>query len=303
MAEIKTAKFVWINGSFVKWNEAKVHVMTHALHYGSAVFEGIHSYKTKKGTAIFRLDEHISRLLFSADALSMKINFTESQLKDAIKKLLKMNKLSDAYIRPLAYYGYGNVGVFPKDIKADVMIAAVQEYSYYKKCLRIATSRFLKHHDKSTIFGTKISGNYVNSIIAMFEARKKGYDEALMLDHDGFVSEGPVQNLLMIKKNVLIAPKSSGALLGLTRDTIMEIARGMGMKVLEKNVTLEEVKNADELFFSGTATELGPIESVDDVTIGNGKCGRITAKIMDKFGQIVRGKDKKYNKWLTYLIN
>ena len=301
MAEVKKSEFIWMNGNFVRWGDAKVHVMTHALHYGSAVFEGIHSYKTDEGTAIFRLDEHIERFFYSAEAMSMKINFTKTQLKDVIKKLLKLNKLNDAYIRPLAYYGYGNVGVFPKEIGNDLLIVSVPEYSYYTRSLRIATSGFVKPVEKSTVFGTKISGNYVNSILAMFEARKKGFDEALMLDYDGFVAEGPVQNILLVKNGSLIAPISRGALLGITRDTIMKIGKEIGLKVYEKKVRLAEVKKADELFFTGTATEIGPIASVDDTKIGKGECGEITAKIKAKYLDVVRGKEKKFRKWLDYI--
>ena len=301
MGEIKTTEFIWMNGDLVRWNNAKVHVMTHALHYGSAVFEGIKSYKASKGTSIFRLDDHINRFFYSVNAMSMRLNITKKQIKDAIKKLLKLNKLNDAYIKPMAYYGYGNAGVFPKDIGTDMLIIAVPEYPYYAKNLRIITSSFVKHYDKSTIFGTKISGNYVNSVIAMYEARKKGFDEALMLDYKGCVAEGPLQNIFLVKNEALIAPISSSALLGITRDTIIHIGKDLGLKVYEKKVNLDQVKNADELFFCGTATEIGPIASVDDVKIGNGACGEVTSIIRNKYSEVVRGKDRKYIKWLTYI--
>ena len=301
MAEIITAKFIWMNGKLVRWNDARVHVMTHALNYGTAVFEGIHSYNTGEGAAIFRLDEHIRRFFYSARSLSMSLNFTKHQLKKAIKKLMKANGLSEAYIRPFAYYGYGNVSVFPRDINSEMTILAIPEYGSYPKNLKVITSKYAKPSQKSTVFGAKISGNYINPIIAMFEARKKGYDEALMLDCEGYVAEGPIQNMFMVKNGAIITPDSRAALLGITRDTIIKIGNSLGFHVYEKKVTLKEAKKADEMFFCGTATEIVPISSVDDVKIGNGNCGEITSILKNKFQEIVRGKDRKYIKWLTYI--
>ena len=281
--------------------DAKVHILTHALHYGSAVFEGIHSYKTDDKVAIFKLNEHIERLFYSANALSMKIKFTGQQLKNTIKKLIKKNNLRDAYIRPLAFYGYGNIGVFPKDIPVSIAIITIPWGHYYSKDLKIMTSKYLRHSEKSTVFGAKISGNYANSILAMYEARKKGYDEALMLDDEGFVAEGPAENIFIVKREKIITPSSRSALPGITRHSILKISKDLGIKAYEKKVTLDEVKNADELFFSGTATEIAPIIAVDGKGIGNGKAGEITSRIRDKFYDIVRGKDKKYRGWLTYV--
>lgn len=298
---INTTEFVWMNGAFVKWEDANVHILTHALHYGSAVFEGIHSYKTGQGASIFRLKEHVSRLFFSANSIEMKIPFTSDQIKEAIKDLLKMNRLYDAYIRPLAYYGYGNLGVFPKEIPIGVSIIAIPWTGYYSRDLRVMTSRFVRHSEKSTVYGAKISGNYANSILAMFEARQQGYDEALMLDSGGFVSEGPAENIFIVKGGKLITPKSMSALPGITRDSIIKLGSDIGIKSIEKKVRLEEVKNADELFFCGTATEVAPIISVDDVKIGSGKIGRVTSKIKNKYLDVVRGKDEKYRKWLDYV--
>lgn len=298
---IKATKFIWIDGKFVRWQDAKVNILTHSLHYGSAVFDGIHSYKTEKGIAIFRLDDHINRFFLSANAISMRLKFTKKQLKNAIKKLIKINKVSDAYIRPLAYYGYGNVGVFPKDVPTNVALITVPWEHYYSKDLRIKTSRFVRHSEKETVYGTKISGNYANSILAMYEARKKGYDEALMLDDDSNVAEGPAENIFVVKNKKLITPNSRSALPGITRKSILEISRDLKIKAYERKVSLQEVKNADELFFCGTATEVAPIISVDGKKIGNGKAGETTIKVRDKFYNVVRGKDKKYEKWLTYV--
>ena len=298
---MRKAKVVWMDGKFVKWQDAKVHILTHALHYGSSVFEGVHSYKTDKGAALFRLNNHIDRFFRSANALSMKINFTKKELIDAIKELVKKNKIGDGYIRPLAYYGYGNVGIFPKDIPAKVALVAIPWGKYYSKSLRIMTSKFTRHSEKSTVFGTKISGNYANSILAMYEARQKGYDEALMLDHEGYVAEGPAENIFIVKNKVLMTPGSKSALYGLTRNSILEISKGFRIKAYEKKISLNAVKNADEVFFCGTATEIAPVVEVDNKKIGNGKPGKITLMIMEKYMNIVSGKDEKYGKWLTYV--
>lgn len=300
---VKTSKFIWMDGKFVKWEDAKVHVLTHALHYGSAVFEGIHSYKTDKGTAIFRLNEHIERFFYSAGALRMRIKFTKEQIKGAVIKLMKINNLDDAYIRPLAYFGYGKIGVFPKDAPTNITIIAIPWQHYYSNPLSIMTSRFVRHSEKSTVFGAKISGNYANSILAMHEAREKGYDEALMLDESGFVSEGPAENIFIVKNGQLTTPNSRSALHGITRDSIIKVGKDLGIKSYEKKVTLQEVKNAGELFFCGTAVEVAPIISVDGKKIGDGKVGKVTSKIKDKFYDVVRGKDEKYTKWLTFYEN
>lgn len=298
---IKETEFIWMDGKFVRWKDAKVHILSHSLHYGSAVFEGIHSYKTEKGTAIFRLDEHIDRFFLSANAMSMKLRFSKQQLKSTIKKLVKVNKVSDAYIRPLAYYGYGNIGVFPKDVPTNVALIAIPFEHYYSKNLRLMTSRFVRHSEKETVYGTKISGNYANSILAMYEARKKGFDEALMLDDDGNVAEGPAENIFIVKNKTLITPNSKSALPGITRSSIMQLAGDMGFKAYEGEVDLREAKNSDELFFCGTATEIAPIISVDSRKIGNGRAGEITLMIKAKYNDAVRGKYKKYEKWLTYV--
>ena len=301
MVQVISTKYIWMDGKMVPWDKAKIHILTHSLHYGSAVFEGIHSYKTNDGTIIFRLNEHIERFFKSANAMSMNLRFTKEQLKTAIKKLIKINNLSDAYIRPLAYYAYGNIGVFPKDVPTNITLIAIPWSHYYSKDLRIMTSRFIRHHEKTTVFGTKISGNYANSILAMYEARKKGYDEALMIDFDGYVSEGPAENLFLVKNGNLMTPNSKSALHGITRNSILEICKNLGLKCYEKKVTLNEVKNADELSYCGTATEIAPIMSVDNKKIGNGEAGKINLRIKDDYMDIVKGRNKKYNKWLTYV--
>lgn len=301
MAQVISAKYIWMDGKFVEWEDAKIHVLTHALHYGSAVFEGIHSYKTNNGTIIFRLNAHIERFFKSANAMGMKLGFTKEQLRSAIKRLIKINNLSDAYIRPLAYYGYGDMGVFPKDVPTRITLITIPWSHYYSKNLRVMTSKFIRHHEETTVFGTKISGNYANSILAMYEARKKGFDEALMIDSDGCVSEGPAENLFLVKNGGLMTPNSKSALYGITRSSILEICKDLGLKCYEKKVTLSQVKNADELFYCGTATEIAPIASVDGRKIGDGEAGEITLRIKDVYMDIVKGRNKKHKKWLDYI--
>ncbi len=298
---VAETKFVWMDGKFVKWHDANVHILTHALHYGSSVFEGVHSYKADMGTALFRLNEHIGRFFHSANALSMKVNFTKNELLNAIKELVKKNKLEDGYVRPLAYYGYGPIGIFPNDIPTNVTLVTIPWEHYYSKDLRIVTSKYIRHSAKSTVFGAKIGGNYANSILAMYEARKKGYDEALMLDEEGYVSEGPAENIFIVKKGVLKTPDSKSALHGITRDSILKIGKDLGIKAYEAKIPLSEVRNADEVFFSGTATEIAPVIEVDGKKITGGKPGKITSRLKARFYDIVRGKDKKYKRWLTYV--
>lgn len=298
---VSMSKFVWMDGKFLKWKEARVHASTHALHYGSAAFEGIRSYDTDKGTAIFRLQDHLNRLFYSAATLGIKIKFSKREIAKAIKSLLKKNNLRSAYIRPLAYLGYGNIGVYPRNVGSNILIIVLPDYDRQEKPLRVKTSSFLRPIEKSTKFGAKISGNYVTSVLAMQEARNKGYDEALMLDAEGFVSEGPIQNIFMVKNKSIIAPSSRSALHGITKDSVINICKDLGMNCYEKKISLRELKAADELFFCGTGSEVVPIISVDDKKIGDGKVGSITKKIMGRYFDAVRGIDKEYIKWLTFI--
>ena len=301
MAEVKKSKFIWMNGKFLKWDDAKVHILTHALHYGSSIFEGIHTYKTKKGTAMFRLNEHIVRFFHSANAISMQIRFSKDDLKKAIIDLVRKNEIEDGYVRPLAYYGYGNIGIYPKDIKTEIALVTVPWGNYYYKNLKVMTAKFFRHSEKSTVFGAKIGGNYANSIVAMFEARKKGYDEALMLDQQGYVAEGPAENVFMVKNGVLMTPNSKSALHGITRDSLIKIAKDLRIKVLERKITLKEFHNADEVFFCGTATEIAPVVEIDSRRIGKRNIGKVTEMLKRTFYDVVRGNHKKYDKWVTYV--
>lgn len=292
---------IWINGKIIDWNKAKIHICSHSAHYGYSAFEGIHSYKTKNGTTLFRLKEHLERFLYSAKVLGMKLKFNFNDISKAIKKIIKINKLGDAYIRPLAFYGYGSLDVYPKNIKPSIAIIAMPCKSKKKSPIRLKTSKLKKVNPEAFIYGTKISGYYANSILAMHEARIKGYDEALMLDNKGKVAEGPCQNIFMVKGNELITSNSKSILPGVTRDSILKISKDLGFNSYEKEITLKQLKNADEVFYCGTLSEIVPIGKIDKSIINNGKIGEFTLKLRKEFEKIVRGENYKYKKWLDYV--
>ena len=298
---MNTAKYIWIDGKYAEWKDAKIHLLTHALLYGSAVFEGIHSYSTQKGTAVFRMNEHVERLFHSAKSFGMKIKYSKQDVGNFIKELIRKNKIGDGYVRPTAFYGYGTIGVYPENVPTSLAIISIPWKRYFTKNLRVMVSKYIRHSEKSSVFGVKISGNYANSILAMREARMKGYDEALMLDCHGYAAEGPAENLFIVKGKNLITPASRSALHGITRDTILELSREIGINSYETDVKIEEVKNADELFFCGTMMEIAPIISVNGRKIGGGEKGKITKKIEGRFYSAVRGKEKIYEKWLSYV--
>lgn len=291
---------IWIDGKICEFEDAKIHILTHALHYGTACFEGIHSYKTEKGTAIFRLKEHLDRFFESAKVLGMKLNYSYNEIFDAIKNLIKINELGDAYIRPLAFYGFGSLDVYPKNIKPSVAIITLPCSSIERNPIKLKTSSFKKINPGAFIYGTKLSGFYANSVMAMHEARIKGYDEALMLDDNGKVSEGPCQNIFMVKNKNVITSNSRSILPGVTRDSLLKLSKDIGFKAGEKEITLKELKNADEAFYCGTLSEIIPIGKIDSSAIGNGETGEITKKLKEEFSKIVRGKNDKYKKWLEY---
>lgn len=292
---------IWIDGKICKFKDAKIHVLAHALHYGTACFEGIHSYKTEKGTAIFRLKEHLDRFFDSAKVLGMKLNYSYDDVTKAIKKLIKINKLGDAYIRPLAFYGYGSLDVYPKSIKPSIALIALPCKSKERKPIKLKTSLLRKINPSAFIYGTKLSGFYANSIMAMHEVRLKGYDEALMLDDKGKVSEGPCHNIFMIDGDEVITSNSRSVLPGVTRNSLLKLSKDLGFKAGEKEITLRELKNADEAFYCGTLSEIIPIGKIDNSKIGNGKMGKVTQKLKEEFHKIVRGKNKKYESWLGYV--
>lgn len=292
---------IWIDGKIVPWHEAKIHICTHSIHYGDSVFEGLHSYKTENGTAIFRLKEHLDRFFDSAKVLGMKLRFSYDDITKAIKKLIKINKLGEAYIRPLAFYGYGSLDVYPESIKPSIALIALPCKSRERKPIKLKTSLLRKINSSAFIYGTKLSGFYANSIMAMHQARIKGYDEALMLDDKGNVSEGPCHNIFMINGGEVITSNSRSILPGVTRDSLLKLSKDLGFKAGEKEISLRELKNADEVFYCGTLSEIIPIGKIDNSKIGNGKIGKVTQKLKEEFHEIVRGKNNKYESWLEYV--
>ncbi|MBN2655194.1 MAG: branched-chain amino acid transaminase [Nitrospirae bacterium] len=299
----KTEK-IWMNGKLVAWDDAKVHVLTHTLHYGLGVFEGIRCYNTPKGPAVFRLDEHIHRLFQSAHIFLMDIPFTEQQIKKALINTVKANKLKECYIRPIVYIGYGAMGLYPKENTVDVSIAAWPWGAYLgedglEKGIKVKTSSFIRNHVNSNMSRGKVCGYYVNSQIAKKEAISCGYDEALLLDTEGYISEGSGENVFIVRNGVLKTTPLTSILEGITRDSIIEIARSSGIEAVEERFTRDEVYISDEAFFTGTAAEVTPIRELDGRKIGEGKAGKITKKLQSAFFDIVHGKSSKFRSWLT----
>ena len=296
---------IWMDGQLIDWRDAKVHVFTHTLHYGCGAFEGVRAYQTDKGTAIFRLQEHTQRLFNSAKILRMQIPFSQEQLNEAHKQVLRENKLSSAYIRPLVWIGSEKLGVSPKGNTVHAMIAAWTWGAYLgedglNKGIRIKTSSYARHHVNITMTQAKTVSNYTNSILANMEATDDGYDEALLLDSSGFVSEGAGENLFLVKDGVVYTPDlSAGALNGFTRNTVLHICKDLGLEVVQKRITRDECYIADEMFFTGTAAEVTPIREMDRIQIGQGARGPITANIQSAFFDIVNGRNPKYAHWLT----
>lgn len=299
----KTDK-IWMDGKFVSWDDANVHVLTHSLHYGLGVFEGIRCYKTAKGSAIFRLDEHVQRLFDSAHIFLMEIPFSKEQIRNAIIETVRVNKLRECYIRPLVYIGYGAMGLYPKGNPINVSIAAWPWGAYLgdeglEKGIKVKVSSFTRHHVNAAMTKGKVSGYYVNSQIAKKEAIACGFDEALLLDTEGYVSEASGENIFIVRNNVLKTTPLTSILDGITRDSIMQIARDNKITVKEERFTRDEIYIADEAFFTGTAAEVTPIREVDGRAIGDGKRGKITKKLQAIFFDIVKGKNARYKHWLA----
>ena len=294
-------KHIWLDGKLVPWDEAKVHVLAHSLHYGSAVFEGIRFYKTSKGPAIFLLDKHVKRLVFSAKTVGMKLPYTEKQLSDAIIQTVKENDIPAGYIRPLCFYGYGNLGVSPKDVPVQVAIAVWPWGAYLgDEPTKVKISSFIRLHPKSTVQDAKISGHYFNSLLAGNEARGEGYDEALLLDYEGNVAEGSGENLFLVKDGVIFTPSLGTILPGITREAVMTLAKNLGLKVEEKKITRDQLSTMDEAFFTGTAAEVASIASFDGKELPHFP-GPVTTKLRDAFMDITHGRNHEYDDWLTYL--
>lgn len=293
---------IWFNGKFVNWNDAKIHVLTHSLHYGLGVFEGIRFYDTDYGAAVFRLKEHIERLFKSADRAMMKIPYSQKEIIEAIKETVRINKINQGYIRPIIFYGYGKMGLIPEWANIEIAIAVWPWGSYLgEESIKVKTSSFVRIHPKTTYTDAKITGHYVNSILASLEARRGGFQEALLLDYQGNVAEGPGENIFIVKNHKIVTPPLGNILPGITRISIIELARDEGYQVEERILNLPEIKSSDETFFTGTAAEITSIKQIDETIIGNGKIGIITSELKEKFLDIVHGRDKKYEKWLSYV--
>ena len=298
--------FIWYNGELVEWRNATTHVLTHTLHYGMGVFEGVRAYETANGPAIFRLQDHTDRLFRSAKILGMQLPFSKEQINQAHLDVVKANKLASCYFRPMAFYGSGKLGVAPKQDDVQVIVAAWPWGAYLgeeglEKGIRVKTSSFTRHHVNITMCKAKANGNYMNSILANNEATADGYDEALLLDADGFVAEGSGENIFIIRNGKMYTPDLTSALEGITRDTVVQIAGEMGLQVIEKRITRDEVYSADEAFFTGTAAEVTPIRELDRRAIGEGKRGPITAEIQKRYFDCVKGLDSSKQNWLTYV--
>jgi branched-chain amino acid aminotransferase len=296
--------FIWFDGQLVPWRDANTHILTHSLHYGLAVFEGMRAYDTAKGTAIFRLPEHIERMYNSAHIYMMKIPFAREKLMQAQIDVVRENKHEACYIRPIAFYGSEKMGVSPIGARVHVAIAAWPWGAYLgpdalEKGIRVKTSSYARHHVNVTMARAKMSGTYPNSVLATLEATQHGYDEGLLLDVDGFVAEGAGENIFVIKDGVLWEPELTSALTGITRSSVIELARDLGYEVRAKRLTRDDIYIADECFFTGTAAEVTPIRELDERIIGEGKAGPITKAVQKAFFDVVTGKDKKRRKWLT----
>jgi len=297
---------IWYDGKLVPWREATTHVLTHSLHYGLAVFEGLRAYQTAKGTAIFRLKEHTERLFNSAHIYMMKIPYDRETLMAAQKEVVRANKLDSCYVRPIAFYGSEKMGVSPKGAKVHVAIAAWPWGAYLgseglEKGIRVKTSSYARHHVNVSMCRAKYSGTYANSILANMEATEHGYDEGLLLDVDGFVAEGAGENLFMIKNGKIVEPELNSALIGITRDSVIQLAGDLGYTIGAKRITRDDLYIADEVFFTGTAAEVTPIRELDGRTVGTGKRGPLTEKLQSMFFDVVNGRSDKYGHWLHYV--
>jgi branched-chain amino acid aminotransferase len=298
---------IWMNGKFVPFKNAKVHVLTHALHYSTAVFEGIRCYNTPKGSAIFRLPEHVDRLFKSAKLYSMKMEFSKEVITEAIVKTVKASTLKECYIRPIAYYGYGAMGLTPTPNKVDVAIACwewkIGESKAGKQTgARCKISSWLRIDSRSQPMQAKAASNYANAALARVEALKDGYDESIMLNYQGKIAEGSAENIFIVKNNqIFTPPTTSGILEGITRDSVIQIIKENGEDVIEKDLDREDLYVADEVFMTGTAAEVKSVTEIDQITIGNGKPGPKTRELQKLFMSVVMGKDDRFLSWLRYI--
>ncbi len=296
---MQETKYIWHNGTFVPWQDATVHVLTHSLHYGSAVFEGIRVYETDRGPAVFRLKEHVQRLLYSAAAMRMEVPYSEEEIMQAIRDTIIKNGVSSCYVRPIVFYGYGNMGLKPRGARVEVAIAVWPWGSYLgDDPVRVMVSRFIRIDPKSSVTDAKISGHYANSILASLEAKENGYDEALLLDSEGNIAEGPGENFFMVKGNTIVTPPLGTILPGITRASVLELAQEHGYTTEERPLSLQEAQEADECFFTGTAAEVCPIAELDGKPLPH-PFGPVTKTLKDAFHEVVQGKNKKHAEWLA----
>ena len=295
--------FIWMDGEYVEWSQAKVHVLTHTLHYGLGVFEGVRAYLTEEGTKIFRLEDHTNRLFESADAVNMEIPFSKDKLNDVQKEIFKVNNLEEGYIRPMCFYGAQGMGLRADNLKTHCIVAAWEWPSYmspeaFDEGIKIKISSY-KRQTNNLVSRSKVNGNYVTSIMALQEAMQEGFDEALLLDDESNISEGSGENLFLVKDGMLFTPDLAASLNGITRKSIISLAQEEGIEVKVKKINLNEILDADELFFTGTAAEVVPIRTVDQNIIANGQRGPITTILQKKYFDQVRGKRNSFSEWLT----
>jgi branched-chain amino acid aminotransferase len=297
---------IWLDGELVPWREAKVHVLTHTLHYGMGVFEGVRAYLTERGTAIFRLQDHTDRLFNSAHIVGMRIPFDKDTLNEIQHSVVRENRLDSAYLRPMCFYGSEGMGLRADNLQVHVMVAAWEWGAYLgaeniRRGIRIKTSSFTRHHVNITMCKAKATGNYMNSMLALQEALSCGHDEALLLDNEGYVAEGSGENIFLVREGVLYTPDLTSALDGITRRTVLAFAEELGIAVREKRITRDEVYIADEAFFTGTAAEVTPIREVDGRTIGAGVRGPITERLQSLYFDQVHGRRELYSQWLSWV--
>jgi len=307
MVNIEPTKYIWANGKFVDWKDAKIHVLTHCLHYGTGVFEGIRCYETKLGPAIFRLRDHMKRLESSAKILRMEIPYSVKELSEAIKELIRKNELKSCYIRPIAFFGVQGIGINPTGYPVDLFIVSFGFGAYLgedglKNGIRCGTSSWHRISPSSLATMGKICGHYVNSVLAHTEAKASGYDEAILLTDQQYVAEGSGENIFIVKNDLIMTPPlSAGILPGITRETVIKLAKDEAYEIVESNISRSELYLADEVFMTGTAAEITPVREIDTRTIGNGKRGPVTKRLQDNFWKIVKGENSNYMDWLDFV--
>ena len=297
---MSNANWIWFDNKMVPWQQATTHVLSHTLHYGGGAFEGIRFYQTDRGPAIFRLEDHVERLLYSCKSIGIELSYNQIEIEEAIKETVRRNKLAQGYIRPLAFLGEGNLRIVAKDLPVHLIIAAWPLGDYLaSSCADVKVSDFIRIHPKSTITDAKLCGHYVNSIIASLSIRNTKYHESLLLDYAGNIAEGPGENFFCVIDNVVTTPVLGNILAGITRSTILELSADLGFKVQEINLALEDALKAQEAFFSGTAVEVTAIRSLNDSVFGDGAIGPITKKIKKAYFDLIQGKNEKYSHYLT----